>query len=52
VHCASVRRIVPHLLARGVVEARSVATRLMRHFDSAAMEHHADEEDDLFPALI
>jgi hypothetical protein len=42
-----------HLLGRGVDEqARTAATRVMRYFDTAAMHHHADEEDDLFPALI
>lgn len=52
-HCASLRRMVPHLLARGVdEEARTVAIRLIRYFDAAAMDHHADEEDDLFPALV
>ena len=25
---------------------------MMRYFDTAARQHHADEEDDLFPALI
>ncbi|WP_300339400.1 hemerythrin domain-containing protein [Accumulibacter sp.] len=52
-HCASLRRLVPHLLAGGVDDdARTAATRLMRYFDKAALDHHADEEDDLFPALI
>lgn len=50
---ASLRRLVPYLLAHGVdEEARTVATRVMRYFDTAARHHHADEEDDLFPALI
>jgi len=51
--CATLRRLVPHLLAHGVDdEARRAATRVMRYFDTAAIDHHADEEDDLFPALI
>ncbi len=51
--CATLRRLVPYLLAHGVdEEARTAATRVMRYFDTAAMDHHADEEDDLFPALI
>ncbi len=51
--CATLRRLVPHLLAHGVDdEARAAATRVMRYFDTAARHHHADEEDDLFPALI
>ena len=51
--CATLRLLVPHLLAHGVDdEARAAATRVMRYFDTAARHHHADEEDDLFPALI
>ena len=51
--CATLRRLVPHLLAHGVDnEARTAATKVMPYFDTAARHHHADEEDDLFPALI
>ncbi|MCB1941692.1 MAG: hemerythrin domain-containing protein [Candidatus Accumulibacter sp.] len=51
--CTSLRRLVPHLLAHGADDAaRTAAIRLMRYFDTAARQHHADEEDDLFPALI
>ena len=47
------RRLVPHLLARGVDdEARAVANKLIAFFDTAVMQHHADEEEHLFPALI
>lgn len=51
--CATLRRLVPHLAQRGVdAAARSAATAVMRYFDTAAQDHHADEEVDLFPALI
>ncbi|HNE39671.1 MAG TPA: hemerythrin domain-containing protein [Accumulibacter sp.] len=51
--CATLRRLVPHLLVHGVdEEARAAATRIIRYFDTSALHHHADEEDDLFPALI
>jgi hemerythrin-like domain-containing protein len=51
--CATLRRLVPHLLARGVDDqARAAANKLIVFFDTAAMQHHADEEDHLFPALI
>ena len=51
--CATLRRLVPHLLARGVDdEARAVANKLIAFFDTAVMQHHADEEEHLFPALI
>lgn len=29
----------------------SIATQILRYFDQAAPHHHADEEEDLFPAL-
>lgn len=51
--CATLRRLVPHLLVHGVdEEARAAATRIIHYFDTSALHHHADEEDDLFPALI
>ncbi len=51
--CATLLRLVPHLAAHGAdAEARSAAAAVMRYFDSAAPMHHADEEQDLFPALI
>jgi hemerythrin-like domain-containing protein len=51
--CATLRRLVAHLLAHGVdAEARLAAASVMRYFDTSARHHHADEEEDLFPALI
>jgi hemerythrin-like domain-containing protein len=51
--CATLRCLVSHLLARGVDdEARAATNKLIAFFDTATMQHHADEEDDLFPALI
>jgi len=50
--CATLRRLVPHLAAHGATEdARTAAANVMRYFDSSALQHHADEEEDLFPAL-
>lgn len=44
---------MPHLLARGAdQEALTAAIGLLRYFDTSAVHHHADEEDDPFPALI
>jgi hemerythrin-like domain-containing protein len=52
-NCGTLRRLVPHLAANGSdTAARTAAANLMRYFDTAARDHHADEEDDLFPALI
>lgn len=32
-------------------QARQAAVNVMRYFDIAAVKHHQDEEDDLFPVL-
>ena len=51
--CATLHRLVPHLAQHGADEAaRSAAAAVLRYFDTAARDHHADEETDLFPALI
>ena len=51
--CATLRRLVPHLATHGAdSEARTAAANVMRYFDTSAKHHHADEEQDLFPALI
>jgi hemerythrin-like domain-containing protein len=51
--CATLQRLVAHLARHGADdEARSAAAAVMRYFDTAARDHHADEEQDLFPALI
>ncbi len=51
--CATLRRLVAHLLAHGVEEeARSAAANLLHYFDISARHHHTDEEEDVFPALI
>lgn len=51
--CATLVRLAPHLAAHGSDGAAAEAvTAVMRYFDTAAPNHHADEEDDLFPALI
>ena len=51
--CATLQRLVPHVASHGAdTQARSAAAGVMRYFDTAAVDHHADEEVDLFPALI
>jgi len=51
--CATLRRLVPHVAAQGAdADARTAAAAVLRYFDTAAQDHHADEEVDLFPALI
>lgn len=51
--CQTLLRLVPHLHAHGSdAQAREAATAVLRYFDTAAQHHHADEENDLFPALL
>jgi len=51
--CATLRRLVAHLDADGnAADARVAAVAVLRYFDEAAKDHHADEETDLFPALV
>lgn len=51
--CSTLRRLQQHLAVHGVdAQARSAAAGVMRYFDTSARDHHADEEADLFPALL
>lgn len=51
--CATLNRLVPHVAEHGSDDqARSAASRIVRYFDTSAVDHHQDEEQDLFPALI
>ena len=46
-------RLVPHLGANGSDQAaREAARNVMRYFDTSARHHHADEQENLFPALL
>ncbi|MEP7138334.1 MAG: hemerythrin domain-containing protein [Caldimonas sp.] len=51
--CSTLRRLVPHLAVHGAdTQAREAAASVIRYFETAAKDHHADEENDLFPVLI
>jgi hemerythrin-like domain-containing protein len=51
--CATLQRLAAHLPQQGAdLAAQQAASAVMRYFDTAARDHHADEEHDLFPALI
>lgn len=51
--CQTLLRLVPYLAANGPDQAaREAAQNVMRYFDTSARHHHADEEEDLFPALL
>ncbi|QID17213.1 hemerythrin domain-containing protein [Nitrogeniibacter mangrovi] len=46
-------RLVRWLPEHGADEdARRAATNVMRYFDTAAVNHHRDEEEDVFPLLL
>lgn len=45
-------KLAAHVATHGVDhQAREAATAVLRYFELAAPRHHADEDDDLFPAL-
>ncbi len=51
--CQTLQRLVPHLAANGPDQsARDAAQNILRYFDTSAKHHHADEEEDLFPAML
>ena len=50
---ATLARLQRHLPAHGCDhDARAAARGILRYFDTAAVHHHADEEESLFPRLI
>ena len=50
--CETLRRLARHVATHGSdADAGVAATAVMRYFDTAARDHHHDEEHDLFPAL-
>ena len=51
--CSTLQRLATHLPQHGAdAQAQQAATAVMRYFDSAARQHHEDEEQDLLPAMI
>ena len=51
--CDLLVRIAGHLRARGCDDdTRDAALTVVRFFDTAGANHHRDEENDLFPALV
>ena len=50
---ATLERLARHLESAGNdAEARAAAQAVLRYFDRASPQHHQDEEEDLFPALL
>lgn len=51
--CSTLKRLSVHLRQHGSdTQASAAAAAIMRYFETSAIHHHADEENDLFPALI
>jgi hemerythrin-like domain-containing protein len=51
--CQTLLRLLAHLQIHGADRAaQEAASAVMRYFDTAARDHHEDEEQDLFPALL
>ena len=51
--CLALRQLVPHLAVRGADDEAALAAQgVLRYFDGPAPQHHRDEEEDLFPALL
>lgn len=51
--CQTLSRLPSHVAEHGADDqARSAAQSILRYFDGPALFHHADEEKDLFPALL
>jgi len=52
-HCAMLGKLVDHLGTNGIdAVARTDAASVLHYFDTSLKIHHADEEADLFPALL
>jgi len=50
--CATLAKLAAHLGRDGLTDgARQAAADIHRYFSSAGRQHHADEEQDLFPVL-
>ena len=51
--CELLHRLGRHVTEVGADEqARQAAANIMRYFDTAAENHHRDEEEDVFPRLL
>lgn len=51
--CNTLAKLPEHVRRHGADEqVRSAAQSILRYFDGPALYHHADEEKDLFPALL
>lgn len=52
-HLQTLLKLADHLEQQGVdADARKAAANIHRYFSTAAVHHHQDEEQDLFPRLV
>jgi len=50
--CQTLEKLVDHIRDKGLdAEARSAIGRVANYFNTSAVHHHQDEEQDLFPLL-
>lgn len=51
--CGLLLRIIEHTQKNGVdQQVKQACTQVLHYFDTSGPQHHADEEEDLFPALL
>lgn len=51
-HCNTLERLAAHIAENGSdSEAGQAISNVVRYFSTSAMQHHEDEEEDLFPIL-
>lgn len=51
--CDTLRRLAEHLRKNGCDgQARQAAANIMRYFETAGRDHHADEEENLLPHMV
>lgn len=51
-HYQLLQRLVGHIRDKGVdAEAKTAIARVHKYFNTAAVHHHQDEEEDIFPLL-
>lgn len=51
--CALLSRIIEHMAKHGAdQQAKQACAQVLHYFNTSGPQHHADEEEDLFPALL
>ncbi len=51
--CALLLRVIEHIEKQGVdQQVKQACTQVLHYFNTSGQQHHADEEEDFFPALL